>query len=42
MKNTSFGSDAGYWKSIKTKISGKLYEYELKKYFNEYKEKHLN
>lgn len=25
MKNTSFGSDAGYWKSIKTKINGKLY-----------------
>jgi len=25
MKNTSFGSDTGYWKNIKTKINGKLY-----------------
>lgn len=27
MKHTSFGSDATYWKNIKTKIIGKLYEH---------------
>lgn len=43
IKNTSFSaSDLGYWRSIGSKIKGKLYEEELRKYYEEYKEKHLN
>lgn len=42
LKNTSFGMESAYWRNIKMKIKGKLYEMELRKYFDEYKAKHLN
>ena len=42
LKNSSFGTESAYWRNIKLKIKGKLHELQLKHFFQQYKETHLN
>lgn len=42
LKNSNFGLESAYWRNIKNKIRGKLYEMRLVIYYEQYKADHLD